>query len=521
MKHKLKTGGILALALFLVYLYGCQKEELEIEQPIPTKGIPFEVEVPQVESYFVAESSKGKVIDKLFKALGYTTRTGGNVTESYETGIGTILTDEILAVQDVFGTKYTFKLDHPEKDFYTFFNLVMVDKGEEVVVLLKKYIMTEEFANLYRSDQKTVDDFDGSVATTLLTNPCLCEFPNEGEPEIVYPGDYTPGGSGGGGTVAGSGPSGPVGGGTGGTTHCFLISFTMTHTITYTNGNSHTKTKRYTLDTCTGIITVNNKGTKTSKDGNNQTETYNENDCCSFGAIGIMDGSNTDDDCNTSKEDLKKLFPNASDANLELLANVINAKGKDFGINNKEKLQHFLSQAGHEVGEFTGGIGRTENTSYTTKARILKVFGKYFSETDTITKRKPDNYVNNPSALANYVYCCRMGNGTEESGDGYKYRGRGIFQLTGKTNYSNFQNYYNSKYNPDKDFLNNPELLKTNDTIAIISAMWFYQKNVMNTVVIDSTTTVKKITKKINGGINGLSHRESIFNVAKDSINCI
>ncbi|WP_396173822.1 glycoside hydrolase family 19 protein [Flavobacterium sp.] len=228
-----------------------------------------------------------------------------------------------------------------------------------------------------------------------------------------------------------------------------------------------------------------------------------------------------DDDCNTSKEDLKKLFPNASDANLELLANVINAKGKDFGINNKEKLQHFLSQAGHEVGEFTGGIGRTENTSYTTKARILKVFGKYFSETDTITKRKPDNYVNNPSALANYVYCCRMGNGTEESGDGYKYRGRGIFQLTGKTNYSNFQNYYNSKYNPDKDFLNNPELLKTNDTIAIISAMWFYQKNVMNTVVIDSTTTVKKITKKINGGINGLSHRESIFNVAKDSINCI
>lgn len=228
-----------------------------------------------------------------------------------------------------------------------------------------------------------------------------------------------------------------------------------------------------------------------------------------------------DDDCNTSKEDLKKLFPNASDANLELLANVINAKGKDFGINNKEKLQHFLSQAGHEVGEFTGGIGRAENTSYTTKSRILKVFSKYFSETDTITKRKPDNYVNNPSALANYVYCCRMGNGTEESGDGYKYRGRGIFQLTGKTNYSNFQNYYNSKYNPDRDFLNNPELLKTNDTIAIISAMWFYQKNVMNTVVIDSTTTVKKITKKINGGINGLSHRESIFNVAKDSINCI
>jgi hypothetical protein len=362
MKHKLKTGGILALALFLVYLYGCQKEELEIEQPIPTKGIPFEVEVPQVESYFVAESSKGKVIDKLFKALGYTTRTGGNVTESYETGIGTILTDEILAVQDVFGTKYTFKLDHPEKDFYTFFNLVMVDKGEEVVVLLKKYIMTEEFANLYRSDQKTVDDFDGSVATTLLTNPCLCEFPNEGEPEIVYPGDYTPGGSGGGGTVAGSGPSGPVGGGTGGTTHCFLISFTMTHTITYTNGNSHTKTKRYTLDTCTGIITVNNKGTKTSKDGNNQTETYNENDCCSFGAIGIMDDNESQDDpC----KELKKIkdSPNYNHT-INFLKNKANGN-KEYGWIYRKFLDSGGLQPPSVAGQLTSDNNKVDLDSYT------------------------------------------------------------------------------------------------------------------------------------------------------------
>ena len=370
MKHKLKTGGILALALFLVYLYGCQKEELEIEQPIPTKGIPFEVEVPQVESYFVAESSKGKVIDKLFKALGYTTRTGGNVTESYETGIGTILTDEILAVQDVFGTKYTFKLDHPEKDFYTFFNLVMVDKGEEVVVLLKKHIMTEEFANLYRSDQKTVDDFDGSVATTLLTNPCLCEFPNEGEPEIVYPGDYTPGGSGGGGTVAGSGPSGPVGGGTGGTTHCFLISFTMTHTITYTNGNSHTKTKRYTLDTCTGIITVNNKGTKTSKDGYNQTETYNENGCCSFGAIGIMD-DNKDDPClklkNLTNDTLTNIKPRIDYLKTKL------SESAEFGRDFKRVGNNYTSYAStqpqdnltieHSTGGFYYGAAHTHPIS--------------------------------------------------------------------------------------------------------------------------------------------------------------
>jgi hypothetical protein len=161
----------------------------------------------------------------------------------------------------------------------------------------------------------------------------LCEFPNEGEPEIVYPGDYTPGGSGGGGTVAGSGPSGPVGGGTGGTTHCFLISFTMTHTITYTNGNSHTKTKRYTLDTCTGIITVNNKGTKTSKDGNNQTETYNENDCCSFGALGIMDDNESQNDpCkelkNLVKPELADIKPKIDYLKTKVLEN--KEFGKDF-----------------------------------------------------------------------------------------------------------------------------------------------------------------------------------------------
>jgi putative chitinase len=90
-----------------------------------------------------------------------------------------------------------------------------------------------------------------------------------------------------------------------------------------------------------------------------------------------------DDDCDTSKEDLKKIFPSASDSDMELLASVINDKGKDFGIDNAIKLQHFLAQAGHEVGGFNNGFGTVESTKYTTKARILKIFPRYFSETDT------------------------------------------------------------------------------------------------------------------------------------------
>jgi len=313
MKHKCKALGIFALVCFLTYLYGCQKEEFEIEQPKAANGTSFQVEVPAFESYYVPEDLKGKLVDRLFKALGYVTRTGGNVTESYETGIGTILTDEILAVEDDFGTKYTFKLDHPEKDFYTFFNLVMVDRGDDVVVLLKKYIMTEEFAILYRSNQKSVDDFSGSVATTRLTNPCLCEFPEDGEPVPVYPGDYTSGGSGG--TVSGDGPSGsdgPSGGNDGGgpiITYCFLISFTIETVRERPDGSSHVKIKRYTLNTCTGEIIQHNKAAKKSKQGNNQTETYNENDCCNEGVVGILDGSNQNSDpC----KELKKISSNSA-----------------------------------------------------------------------------------------------------------------------------------------------------------------------------------------------------------------
>src|SRR5690606_3002249 len=129
-----------------------------------------------------------------------------------------------------------------------------------------------------------------------------------------------------------------------------------------------------------------------------------------------------------------------------------------------------------------------------------KIFPKYYSETDTVNKKNPDIYVSNPSGHANYVYCCRMGNGDVASGDGYKYRGRGIFQLTGRSNYTNFQTWYNNKYDPDKDFVFSPELLKDNDTIAILSALWFYKTNVIDKITINTTTTVKAVTKKVNGG---------------------
>jgi len=229
-----------------------------------------------------------------------------------------------------------------------------------------------------------------------------------------------------------------------------------------------------------------------------------------------------EEDCNTSKEDLKKLFPNISNANAELLAAVINEKGKDFGINTKEKLQHFLAQAGHETNGFNT-LNVTENLNYSTASLIPKSYSSKFTM-DTVsepTKKYAGNYTGNPQGLANVAMCCDYGNGDEASGDGWKYRGRGIFQLTWKNNYLAFKTWYNNKYNPDRDFVENPDLVSNNDTLAILSGLWYYKTRVLDKITVDSLATVEKITIKVNGTAKkGLKDRKQRFEIAKDSIDC-
>ena len=90
-----------------------------------------------------------------------------------------------------------------------------------------------------------------------------------------------------------------------------------------------------------------------------------------------------------------------------------------------------------------------------------------------------------------------MGNGDVNSGDGYKYRGRGIFQLTGKNNYTAFNDYWEETYpNDDLDFVSDPDLIGSNDRYAILSAMWYYKTEVLDKIDITSTTTVADVTQK-------------------------
>lgn len=240
----------------------------------------------------------------------------------------------------------------------------------------------------------------------------------------------------------------------------------------------------------------------------------------------------TEDDCNTSKEDLKDVFPNTSEATLEEIADAINEHGKDFGIDTKEKLQHFLAQAGHESAKFSAF---EENLNYRVNRLGISYWKEYFNpHTNPIAdpnKANPNDFSSNTSSIyvdhvsfANHVYndAYRKNNiGNVNIGDGYKYRGRGVFQLTGRTNYTNFNTFYQANYDSSVNLLNNPDLVASNKEIAVISALWFYKNKVLDKITVDNNTSVKAVTEKINGGKNGLNDRKELHTKTEINIDCL
>ena len=157
------------------------------------------------------------------------------------------------------------------------------------------------------------------------------------------------------------------------------------------------------------------------------------------------------------------------------------------------RAAHFFGQTGHETAAFKLF---SENLNYSASG-LNKIFGRYFP--GDLEKE----YARKPEKIASRVYGNRMGNGDEESGDGWKYRGRGALQLTGKNNYTAF-----SKYLDKPEILDNPDLVS--NEYAFESAMFFFDKNNLWSICdkgIDSNT-ITKLTRRINGGTNGLDHRK-------------
>jgi putative chitinase len=168
-----------------------------------------------------------------------------------------------------------------------------------------------------------------------------------------------------------------------------------------------------------------------------------------------------------------------------------------FEINTYLRLCHFLSQCAHESGGFKHTV---ENLNYSAKG-LITTFPKYFKQVGLA-----EAYARKPEKIASRVYGGRMGNGEESTGDGWKYRGRGYIQLTGRNNYSRFDSFV------DDDILANPNLVATK--YPLLSAAWFFGTNGLNKMADKGATedTIKSLTKRINGGYNGLKDRINYFN---------
>ena len=174
-----------------------------------------------------------------------------------------------------------------------------------------------------------------------------------------------------------------------------------------------------------------------------------------------------------------------------------------FEINTPLRLAHFLAQCGHESGGFKAV---SENLNYGA-AGLQSIFKKYF------TAESAKEYQRKPEKIANIVYANRMGNGNQASGEGYKFRGRGFIQLTGKDNYTAFDKVV------EDDILATPDLVATK--YPLLSAAWFFHKNGLHKIADEGATdaVVTKVTKRVNGGTIGLADRIKHFNEYNNLLN--
>jgi len=181
-----------------------------------------------------------------------------------------------------------------------------------------------------------------------------------------------------------------------------------------------------------------------------------------------------------------------------------------YGINTPLRLAHFMAQIEHE----SGLKPIEENLNYSAK-RMLEIFkydfdinrDKWLSPNE---KEKVKELLGHPNRIANFVYANQNGNGNESSGDGWKYRGRGFIQITCKNNYSALSK------DTGIDYINNPDLLLT-EADSMISALWFWNKNKLN--LLADRDDMKRITRIINGGYNGLPDRIKLLNKYKNLYN--
>lgn len=214
--------------------------------------------------------------------------------------------------------------------------------------------------------------------------------------------------------------------------------------------------------------------------------------------------SNNPASCWITPEQMHAAVPSLSAMKAAAWAAFIEGACKRFDINTPRRIAAFLAQAAHESQGFTRF---SENLRYTTQARLLLIFGRRF----LAAGRDPQDFLNAPEKLANFVYANRLGNGGEASGDGWRYRGRGIFQLTGR------KNYRLAGDGCGYDFESTPDLL-LDPHFGSLAAGWFWRVNGCNELA-DRLDFIG-ITQRINGpALAGLEDRQAHWQLARAALN--
>jgi putative chitinase len=191
-----------------------------------------------------------------------------------------------------------------------------------------------------------------------------------------------------------------------------------------------------------------------------------------------------------TEDQMKSIFSGAKASVRNDITNSLNTNMNSYGVDSYKKLSQFLGQAGEETWGLTT-FSEDLNRSYKNLCSHCKEGSEISDNTGA--------YVNNPTNYGNLVYAnSSTGNGNVASGDGFKFRGRGLLQLTGKGNYQSFNNFYDKKYGTGPNFMTNADLIATNMNYATISGLWFFSNRVGNKLDLNNAS-VEKVTRRVNG----------------------
>lgn len=196
-------------------------------------------------------------------------------------------------------------------------------------------------------------------------------------------------------------------------------------------------------------------------------------------------------------DELRRILPRCG-ARADVYAEPLTEAMKQFDINTPQRQAAFLSQLGHESGHLSAV---SENLNYSAEA-LVRTWPKRFPSTEVA-----EQYARQPEKIANRVYANRMGNGPEDSGDGWQYRGAGLIQLTGKENHLACAMFFQLPLDRVGDWLRTP-------VGAALSAAWFWKANNLNRLADEGDQV--KLTMRINGGTNGLAERLALYEIAKE-----